>query len=142
MSKRALCPSTCAIVTNLKQRASAETDLYNPDSGTLGTFTATGSLNQAREGAGQGVLGAGTDETDVTASRRRMHHPDPELAVGDHRQLGCEHHLRQRQRGERLLGVVQPVGPRLWTVGPGPAVRLHADQRRSLGSAALARPAH
>ena len=58
-------PSTCTATTSLKQGATAETDLYAPDTGTGGTFTATGSLNAAREGAGQGVLGTGTDETDV-----------------------------------------------------------------------------
>jgi len=58
-------PSTCVTVANLKQAAESETDLYDPETGTGGTFTATGSLNQAREGAGQGVIGAGTDATDV-----------------------------------------------------------------------------
>ena len=60
-------PSTCAATTQLKQTATAETDLYAPDTGTGGTFTATGSLNAAREGEGVGVLGTGTDETDVIA---------------------------------------------------------------------------
>ena len=53
-------PSTCAALTALKQGAQSETDLYAPDTGTGGTFTATGSLNQAREGQSQGVIGAGT----------------------------------------------------------------------------------
>ena len=48
-------PSTCMATTSLKQGATSETDLYAPDTGTGGTFTATGSLNAAREGAGQGV---------------------------------------------------------------------------------------
>ena len=58
-------PSTCSATTALKQGATAETDLYAPDTGTGGTFSATGSLNAAREGAGQGVIGTGSDETDV-----------------------------------------------------------------------------
>ena len=64
-------PSTCTATTSLKQGATAETDLYAPDTGTGGTFTATGSLNAAREGAGQGVLGTGTDETDVLIAGAR-----------------------------------------------------------------------
>lgn len=44
-------PSTCVNVTaGLKQAATAETDLYDPMAGAGGTFTATGSLTQAREG--------------------------------------------------------------------------------------------
>jgi hypothetical protein len=58
-------PSSCVATTNLKQGATAETDLYAPDTGTGGTFTATGSLNAGREGAGQGVIATGTDETEV-----------------------------------------------------------------------------
>jgi len=57
-------PSTCAALTALKQGAQSETDLYDPATGTGGTFTATGSLNQAREGQSQGVIGAGTDVTE------------------------------------------------------------------------------
>jgi hypothetical protein len=58
-------PSTCVATTSLKQGAQSETDLYAPDTGTGGTFTATGSLNAGREGAGQGVIATGTDETEV-----------------------------------------------------------------------------
>jgi hypothetical protein len=61
-------PSTCAAILALKQGATAETDLYDPATGTGGTFTATGSLNQAREGQAQGVIGAGTDATDILAA--------------------------------------------------------------------------
>ena len=61
-------PSTCVAITNLKQGATAETDLYDPTTGAGGTFTATGSLNQAREGQAQGEIGAGTDVTDVLAA--------------------------------------------------------------------------
>ena len=58
-------PSTCAAITALKQTALKQTDLYAPDTGTGGTFSATGLLNQAREGQAQGILGAGTDSTDL-----------------------------------------------------------------------------
>jgi hypothetical protein len=61
-------PSTCTTTLSLKQAAQSETDLYAPDTGTGGTFTATGSLNQAREGQGQGVIGgASADVTDLIA---------------------------------------------------------------------------
>jgi hypothetical protein len=59
-------PSTCVGTTLLKQTAQKETDLYDPATGTGGTFTATGSLNQAREGAAEAELGgAGADASDV-----------------------------------------------------------------------------
>ena len=72
-------PSTCVGIANLKQRASAETDLYDPGTGTLGTFSSTGSLNQAREGAGQGVIGAGTDVTNVLVIGGACTTPTPSL---------------------------------------------------------------
>ncbi len=58
-------PSTCSGVTGIKQGATAETDLYDPTAGVGGTFTATGSLNQAREGQGEGEIGAGSDVTEL-----------------------------------------------------------------------------
>jgi hypothetical protein len=61
-------PSTCSAITALKQAALSETDLYDPTTGVGGTFTATASLNQAREGQAQGEIGAGTDVTDILAA--------------------------------------------------------------------------
>ena len=59
-------PSTCVGTTLLKQTAQKETDLYDPATGTGGTFSATGSLNQAREGAAEAELGgASADASDV-----------------------------------------------------------------------------
>ncbi len=72
-------PSTCMATTGLKQGAQSETDLYAPDTGTGGTFTATGSLNAAREGAGQGVIGTGTDETEVMVIGGACTTPTPSL---------------------------------------------------------------
>jgi hypothetical protein len=72
-------PSICVGIANLKQRASAETDLYDPGTGAVGTFTSTGSLNQAREGAGQGVIGVGTDVTDVLIIGGACTTPTPSL---------------------------------------------------------------
>jgi hypothetical protein len=72
-------PSTCTASTGIKQSAQSETDLYAPDTGTGGTFTATGSLNAAREGAGQGVIGTGTDETEVIVIGGACTTPTPSL---------------------------------------------------------------
>jgi hypothetical protein len=72
-------PSTCAATTGIKQGAQSETDLYNPGIGTGGTFSATGALNQAREGAGQGVIGTGTDETEVIVIGGACTTPSPSL---------------------------------------------------------------
>ena len=72
-------PSTCAIVPTLKQSAQSETDLYDPATGVGGTFTATGSLNAAREGQGQGVIGAGADITDLLAIGGACTTPSPSL---------------------------------------------------------------
>ena len=60
-------PSTCVGTTLLKQTAQKETDLYDPmnDPSAGGTFTATGSLTQAREGAAQGELGGTNSETET-----------------------------------------------------------------------------
>jgi hypothetical protein len=55
-------PSTCVPVSSLRQAAQSETDLYDPSTN---MFTATGSLNQAREGQAQGQIGAGTDMSDI-----------------------------------------------------------------------------
>jgi hypothetical protein len=60
-------PSTCVALTSLKQTAQSATDLYEPGTGTGGTFVATGALNQPREGTSQGFIGAGTDETFMLA---------------------------------------------------------------------------
>ena len=72
-------PSTCAPTTALKQAATALTDLYDPTTGTGGTFSATGSLNQAREGQSQVVLTAGSDVTDVLAAGGACTTPTPSL---------------------------------------------------------------
>jgi hypothetical protein len=62
-------PSTCVNTTaSLKQAATAETDLYDPMTGTGGTFAATGSLTQAREGQVQAELGGtGPNPFDIIA---------------------------------------------------------------------------
>jgi hypothetical protein len=61
-------PSTCVPTTGLVQTATAETDLYDPMTGTGGTFAATGSLTQAREGQVQAELGGtGAEAGDIIA---------------------------------------------------------------------------
>ncbi|WP_424672090.1 hypothetical protein [Candidatus Binatus sp.] len=57
-------PSSCVGTTLLHQTAQKETDLYDPATGTGGTFTATGSLTQAREGAAQAELGGTNLDTE------------------------------------------------------------------------------
>jgi hypothetical protein len=72
-------PSTCAQITALKQKALSETELYDPTTGAGGTFTATGSLNQPREGQSQGELGAGNDITDFLVAGGACTTPSPSL---------------------------------------------------------------
>jgi hypothetical protein len=69
----------CVAATGIKQGATAETDLYDPGTGTGGTFTATGSLNAAREGAAQVQIGAGTDVSDVLVAGGACTTPSPSL---------------------------------------------------------------
>ena len=79
-------PSTtytgCVITTaGLKQAATAETDLYDPMTGTGGTFTATGSLTQAREGQVQAELGGtGPNPFDIIAIGGACTKPTPNLS--------------------------------------------------------------
>ncbi|MGA9721972.1 MAG: hypothetical protein WBQ86_05940 [Candidatus Binatus sp.] len=70
---------TCVLVTSLKQSAETETDLYAPDTGTGGTFTATGSLNQGREAEGTAELVNGTDMTDIVVIGGACTQPAPSL---------------------------------------------------------------
>ena len=130
-------PSTCVGVANLKQGATAETDLYDPATGVGGTFTATGSLNQAREGQGQGVIGAGTDVTDLLAIGGACTTPSPSLqsvTIGTAQAATtCGSPNAQNDYSE-----LYSQGSKTWTVGPGPARGLHSHQRGSLGGAALA----
>jgi len=113
-------PTTCVAVTSLKQRASPEVDLYDPAIGTLGTFAATGSLNQAREGAGQGVLGAGSDLTDVLVVGGACTTPSPSLqsvTIGSSgANITCGTSGAVNDYSE-----LYSQSARTWTVGPGPA---------------------
>ncbi|HXA11899.1 MAG TPA: hypothetical protein VNW93_06880 [Mycobacterium sp.] len=73
-------PPACVAITSLKQGAQSETDLYDPTTGAGGTFSATGSLNQAREGQAQGVIGGvSTDATDILAAGGACTTPSPTL---------------------------------------------------------------
>ncbi len=114
-------PATCVLTPTLRQRATAEVDLYNPDSGTLGTFTATGSLHQAREGAGQGQLGgASADETDLLLIGGACTTASPSLQsvpIGTAQAATtCGSTNAQNDYSELYS---QSVGT--WTVGPAPA---------------------
>jgi hypothetical protein len=113
-------PSTCVGVANLKQAALSATDLYDPATGVGGTFTATGALNQAREGQGQGVIGAGTDITDLLAIGGACTTPTPSLqsvTIGTAQAATtCGSPNAQNDYSE-----LYSQGTRLWTVGPAPA---------------------
>jgi hypothetical protein len=110
-------PSTCAGTANIKQAAQSETDLYDPSTGAGGTFTATGSLNQAREGAGQGVVGAGTDSTDLLILGGACTTPTPSLQsvpIGTSQAATtCGSTNAQNDYSE-----LYSQSTRLWTVGP------------------------
>jgi hypothetical protein len=113
-------PSTCVGVANLKQAAQSETDLYDPATGVGGTFTATGSLNQAREGQGQGEIGAGTDVTDLLAIGGACTTPTPSLqsvTIGTAQAATtCGSPNAQNDYSE-----LYSQSTKLWTVGPTPA---------------------
>ena len=103
-------PSTCVGLTSLVQNAQSETDLYEPGTGSGGTFVAsTGALNQAREGASQGVIGAGTNETLIMLGGGACTNGEP--GVRAHRHLRGVNPVRRRQRGDRFLRALQPVEP-------------------------------
>lgn len=72
-------PSTCTGTTGIKQGAQSAVDLYDPTTGTGGTFSATGSLNAAREGQAQAVIGSGSDITDLIAIGGACTTPSPSL---------------------------------------------------------------
>ena len=113
-------PSTCAAVTGIKQAAQSETDLYDPGTEVGGTFSATGSLNQAREGQGQGVLGSGTDVTDVLVIGGACTTPTPSLqsvTIGTSQAATtCGSTSAQNDYSE-----LYSQASKTWTVGPGPA---------------------
>ncbi len=113
-------PSTCTGTANIKQGAQSETDLYDPGTGVGGTFSATGSLNQAREGAGQGVVGAGTDVTDLLIIGGACTTPTPSLqsvTIGTSQAATtCGNASAQNDYSE-----LYSQGTKLWTVGPAPA---------------------
>ena len=113
-------PSTCAATTGIKQAALSETDLYDPGTGVGGTFSATGSLNQAREGQGQGVIGSGTDVTDVLVIGGACTTPTPSLqsvTIGTAQAaITCGNASAQNDYSE-----LYSQSLKTWAVGPGPA---------------------
>ena len=113
-------PSTCVGVTNLKQAAQSETDLYDPATGVGGTFTATGSLNQAREGQGQGVIGAGTDATDLLVIGGACTTPTPSLQSVTIGSSGANITCGTAGALNDYSEIYTQAGGS-WAVGPGPA---------------------
>ena len=113
-------PSSCVGTGSSTQAAQNATDLYDPNGGTGGAFSATGSLNQARGGHSQGMLAAGPDATDmiVIGGACSTAAPSPQLAVIGTAQatLTCGSANAQDDYSE-----FYSQSTRLWTVGPAPA---------------------
>ena len=111
-----LTTADCVFTTSgLKQAATAETDLFEPDvetSGIYGTFVATGSLEQAREGPVQFQLTTGDQRERRDRDWRRLHQglPQPVLMGDRNVDRRRDHHMRQQQGDHRLQRAVQPVG--------------------------------
>jgi hypothetical protein len=113
-------PSNCVGTGTLTQAAQNATDLYDPNGGTGGAFSATGSLNQPRQGQSQGMIEAGPDATDVLvvggACTTAM--PGVQSAVIGTSQaaLTCGTANAQNDYSE-----FYSQSTKLWTIGPGPA---------------------
>jgi len=113
-------PATCASTTGIKQAAESETDLFDPFTGANGVFTATGALNQAREGAAQAVIGAGTDETDVIVIGGACTTPIPSLQSVT---IGTSQAATTcgTSKAENDYSELYSQSSNTWTVGPAPA---------------------
>ncbi len=113
-------PATCAATTGIKQAATAETDLFDPFTGANGTFSATGALNQAREGAAQAVIGAGTDETNVIVIGGACTTPIPSLQSVT---IGTAQAATTcgSSKAENDYSELYSQSSNTWTVGPAPA---------------------
>ncbi len=113
-------PSSCVATGSLTQAAQNATDLYDPNGGTGGAFSATGSLNQPRGGQSQGMIAAGLDATGVLVAGGACTTATPsvQLAVIGTPQaaLTCSTANAHNDYSE-----FYSQSTRLWTVGPGPA---------------------
>ncbi len=119
-------PSTCAAITQIKQGATPLTDLYDPGTGAEGTFSATGSLNQAREGQGQGIIGAGIDATDLLVAGGACTTATPSLqsvTIGTSQAATtCSNTGGSGSNSaENDYSELYSQSTRTWTVGPAPA---------------------
>ena len=114
-------PSSCVGAGSLTRTARGATDLYDPGAGTGGTFSATGSLNQPRDGQSQGMIGAGPDAADilVVGGACTTATPGTQSAVIGTSQaaLTCGTANAQNDYSE-----FYSQSTKLWTIGPGPAV--------------------
>ena len=113
-------PSSCVGTGSLTEAAQNATDLYDPGTGTGGTFSATGSLNQPREGQSQGMILAGPDATDllVAGGACTTAAPGTQSAVIGTSQatLTCGTANAQNDYSE-----FYSQSTKQWTVGPAPA---------------------
>ena len=113
-------PSSCVGSGSLTQGAQNATDLYDPGIGTGGAFSATGSLNQPRQGQIQGMIVDGPDATDmlVLGGACTTATPGVQSAVIGTSQaaLTCGTADAQTDYSE-----FYSQSTKLWTVGPGPA---------------------
>ena len=119
-----LAPNSCVGLTLIKQAALQETDLYDPVSTTQGVFTPTGSLNQAREGQGQGVIGAGTDSGDLIVIGGACTTPTPSLqsiTIGTAAAATTCNNTGGAGSAQNDYSELYSQSTKVWTVGPGPA---------------------
>ncbi len=117
--------SACAATTQIKQAALLETDLYDPISMSQGTFTASGSLNQAREGQSQGVIGGtGPDAGDLLAAGGACTTTTPSLqsfTIGSSAAATSCNNTGGAGSAENDYSELFSQSTQLWTVGPAPA---------------------
>jgi hypothetical protein len=112
--------STCSATTQLKQAALQETDLMNGN----GVFSSTGSLNQAREGFGGGILGGPSAFAgDLIAIGGACTTATPSLqsfTIGSSATSACNN---TGGSGSALNDYSEYYSPstQMWTVGPAPA---------------------
>jgi hypothetical protein len=116
---------SCVAVTAIKQAALQESDLYDPVSNTQGVFVPTGSLNQAREGQGQGIIGGvSADAGDLLVAGGACTTNPPSLqsiTIGTTATSSCNN---TGGAGSALndYSELYSQSTQTWTVGPGPAV--------------------
>jgi hypothetical protein len=117
---------SCVALTLIKQAALQETDLYNPVSNSEGVFTPTGSLNQAREGQGQGIVGGvGAFAGELLVAGGACTTTTPSLqsiTIGTANAASTCNNTGGAGSAQNDYSELYSQSTRVWTVGPGPAV--------------------